>query len=197
MAPKKQTTPNKKSADADVIDVEIPGESTEVWARIKDNVLTISDRFKKIVTCNPIGLDSTGAFQASFQLEHYRNSITSLGKYQCGLNMAWLDFNYCAMPGVPIRQQAIDEMREQYFAAGPCHMPKAIVIAVADATFNPLEHKGSLQRVSPGEAVYALLEAIRLDIDAKKDADVQKWKQVLLTTTGVFEVLPTFEDKWW
>ena len=146
MAPKKQTTRNKKSADADVIDVEIPGESTEVWARIKDNVLTISDRFKKIVACNPIGLDSTGAFQASFQLDHYRNSITSCGEYQCGINMCWLDFNYCAMPGVPIRQQAIDEVYEQYFAAGPCHIPKAIAIAVECITFNPLEHKGYLQR---------------------------------------------------
>ena len=206
MAPPKKSPKKAAAVDANgaanAMDGDIPGESSEVWARIQDNMVTISEHsvFKKIVAALPTGIGGTagGAFQDAFKLEHYKAAMAGAAcKYQCGINIFWLDFSYSAMPGVPLRQRSIDELRDQYFA-GPSGFPKTIVIAVDSVQFNPLEHKGSLQRVSPGEIVYALLDAIRRDIDANKDNEyLLEWRRVLLTATGLFELLPSFEDKWW
>jgi hypothetical protein len=199
--PKKATTPKKDAAGNANAPDDVPGESSEVWARIQDNVVVILEHpvFKKINAALPTGIGGTagGAFQDAFKLEHYKAAMAEVGRYQCGINMFWLDFAYTAMPGVPVRQRAIDELREQYFQF-PNGFPKTLVIAVDSSEFNPLNHKGSLQRVSPGEMVYAMLDAIRRDIDNKKDNQhLLLWRQALLTATGLFETLPSFEDKWW
>jgi len=195
MAPPKKSPKKAAAVDANgaanAMGDDIPGESSEVWARIQDNMVTISEHsvFKKIVAALPTGIGGTagGAFQDAFKLEHYKAAMSGAAcKYQCGINIFWLDFSYSAMPGVPLRQRSIDELRDQYFA-GPSGFPKTIVIAVDSVQFNPLEHKGSLQRVSPGEIVYALLDAIRRDIDANKDNEyLLEWRRVLLTAAGLF-----------
>jgi len=73
-----------------------------------------------------------------------------------------------------------------------------IHVAVPGVEFDPLEHKGALLRVSPEEITGALVLAIARDIQNSEPAEVlQSWKQVVLSTTCVFKVLPTATDRYW
>ncbi|MFM7989072.1 MAG: hypothetical protein ACKPKO_58140, partial [Candidatus Fonsibacter sp.] len=62
--------------------------------------------FKKVVSLLPLGIGSSlkkgavsGAFQEAFKLELFKSAMSSAGRYQCGINIMWLDFLYTAMPG--------------------------------------------------------------------------------------------------
>lgn len=116
------------------------------------------------------------------------------------------------MPGIPLQQRAIDECQHMYFREpAPC---RQVSIAVESGDFSPLQHQGALQKVSPGEPIFAFLQAVRDDIDALADVAseegsdarkhqahleerLQSWKQAMLTTTGLFVHLASADDKWW
>lgn len=198
-----------------------PSDSSAVFERIKDNLATILGHpiFKKVVSLLPLGIGSSlkkgavsGAFQEAFKLELFKSAMSSAGRYQCGINIMWLDFLYTAMPGIPLQQRAIDECQHMYFREpAPC---RQVSIAVESDDFSPLQHQGALQKVSPGEPIFAFLQAVRDDIDALADVAseegsdarkhqahleerLQSWKQAMLTTTGLFVHLASADDKWW
>ena len=59
-------------------------------------------------------------------------------------------------------------------------------------------HKGALLRVSPGEVTWAIVFAIARDIENNEDIGVlQAWKRSVLSTTGMFKLLPTAAARYW
>jgi hypothetical protein len=73
-----------------------------------------------------------------------------------------------------------------------------IHIDVDDVSFNPLMHKGALLRASPEEVTGAIVFAIARGIEDNEDISVlQAWKRSVLSTTGMFKLLPTATAKCW
>ena len=201
----------------------LPGDNSAVFERIKDTLDIVLGHpiFKKVVSASPLAISggegaasATASFQEPFSPDSFKAAIAGAGRYQCGINIMWTNFLYSAMPGIPVQQRAIDECQQMYYSE-PAPCPRPICIAVESPSFNPLQHQGALQKVSPGEPIYAFLQAVRSDIDALNQAEavddklkdkatiqnlqgrLQKWKQAMLTSTGLFVVLATADDKWW
>ncbi len=172
-------------------------DSTKVFSRMEENMLIIKRHpvFKKIVEAAPLSI-SRGGHEEPFSSDSYHPSLKQTGMYSCSVNLMWLDFKYLAMPGIPIQARAIEEARLQYFRT-PSLYPKVIVISSPSDRFNPMEHKGALERVTPAELTYAMVEAIRLDVDAGREDCLKAWRNMILTVSGRFQVFRTFEEKWW
>ena len=99
-------------------------------------------------------------------------------------------------PGVPLRASAIDQMARTTFRS-PCQI-NDVHVAVADVSFSPLVHKGALLRVSHEEVTGAIVFAIAKDIENNDDIGVlQAWKRSVLSTTGIFKLLPTAAARYW
>ena len=188
-------------------DVELrPGELDEVnlayiekleaaWGLIQDH-----DIFHNIQAASPAcitGNVAESGTQAPFDLQCYQDALKTASKsYTAGINLFWINLQWSATPGVPLRVSAIEAMARTTFRA-PVSVG-TIHVAVPGAEFNPLEHKGALLRVSPEEITGALVLAISRDIQNNEPAEVlQSWKQVILSTTCVFKVLPTATDRYW
>jgi hypothetical protein len=62
--------------------------------------------------------------------------------YTAGINLFWIDLQWSATPGVPLRATAIDQMARSTFRS-PCQT-NDVHIAVAYVSFNPLMHKGGV-----------------------------------------------------
>ena len=120
---------------------------------------------------------------------------TSTQSYTCGVNLFWLDLLWSPTPGVPLRGSAIEAMTATTFQEpAMC----TVHVAVPDKSWNPLEHKGALLRVSPEEITGAIIFAIERDIrDEKPDAILKSWRSTALSTTCVFKVLPSSTDRYW
>ena len=111
-----------------------------------------------------------------------------MGYYTCAINMAWLNFVWSATPGTPIRESAVELVKETTFKV-PTALSKIIAV-VPDKDYKVKEDKGALMRVSPEELTTAFVLAVARDI-AKGEADdvLQQWKYSMLSTTCKF-VLP-------
>ena len=117
--------------------------------------------------------------------------------YKCAGNAMWVDFKWNVNPNMPTTRAAVDEMQHKYFPS-PKPMPHIITIAVPSLTYNPMEHMGELQRVSPNEPGDALLLAIADDVRAGAGKQrLEEWQKVILTVQFHFELLATDDEKFW
>jgi hypothetical protein len=135
--------------------------------------------------------------QHPFELISYTRALASGSQtYTAGINLFWIHLQWSATPGVPLRVTAIDQMARSTFRS-PCQI-NDVHIAVADVSFDPLMHKGALLRVSPEEVTGAIVFAIARDINNNEDISVlQAWKRSVLSTTGMFKLLPTTTARYW
>ena len=167
----------------------------EAWALIQDH-----DVFRGTQSAAPLAITDDVADSGSqrpFELIFYTRALASGSQtYTAGINLFWIDLQWSATPGVPLRASAIDQMARTTFRS-PCQI-NDVHIAVADVSFNPLMHKGALLRVSPEEVTGAIVFAIARDIENNEDIGVlQAWKRSVLSTTGMFKLLPTATARYW
>ena len=103
--------------------------------------------------------------QASFDLDEYKKAMKTHGTYRCGANEWWLDFWFTSQPGVPYNKSSIYQLAENSFKE-PNQWTGTNIVLVTDLNFNPLEHQGSLRRLSPEEINFARVIGISMAIDA-------------------------------
>ena len=165
------------------------------WACIQEH-----DLFHNIQGAKPAGITANATesgTQSPFDLKSYRAALKTAGQsYTAGINFFWIDLLWSATPGVPLRVSAIELMAKTTFGSptplGTVH------VAVPDHDYNPLERKGALLRVSPEEVTGAIVLAIARDVrNSESDEVLQAWKQVALSTTCVFRLMPSASDRYW
>ena len=165
------------------------------WACIQEH-----DLFRDIQGAKPAGITANAnesGTQSPFDLKSYRAALKTAGQsYTAGINLFWIDLMWSATPGVPLRVSAIELMAKTIFGR-PTPLG-TIHVAVPDHEYNPLERKGALLRVSPEEVTGAIVLAIARDIrNSESDEVLQAWKQIALSTTCVFKVMPSASDRYW
>ena len=161
------------------------GDNTAVLARMQENVEIILHTvpFKDVKEACALQVQD-GGLLAPFKKDFWKLAIERGDTYLCGINMWWLDMKYMAMPGVPIQGRVIDELADHFFShtakEAAAKLP-ALTVATSTGS-DPLAHKGSLERVSPPEPVYAFLEAVRRLIDQKAEKKVlAEWRRLMLS----------------
>jgi len=165
------------------------------WAVIQDH-----DVFRGIQSEMPLAISGNAAEsgnQHPFDAVSYTRALAGASQsYTAGINLFWIDLQWSATPGVPLRTTAIEQMAQTTFRS-PCPITD-VHIAVFDLGFNPLMHKGALLRVSPEEVTGAVVLAIARDIEHNEDPSVLRaWRRSVLSTTGMFKILPTATDRYW
>lgn len=180
------------AADMDgIAGMDSYGDNTSVLARMEENLVIISKRpaFADIKEADPLKI-SEGGFVAPFSRAEYKKAMegsSSSPQYHCGVNIFWLDPKFMAMPGVPFQQRVISDLADFYFAKGAQISPTKATIYIATTTeSDPLAHKGSLQRVSPPEYVFAVYEALRRRIESKKGPPLEEWRKLLTSWPATF-----------
>ena len=117
------------------------------------------------------------------------HTYTTYRTYTCAINLAWVDFQWSATPGVPVRIEALRRLRDTAFNI-PCPAPQVHVAVPRDfQNYHPYMHKGALKQVSPEEITAAYILAIARDIyDQQEDYVLSLWLKHLRTCTCVFVV---------
>ena len=109
----------------------------DAWACIPDH-----DVFRGIQSAVTDDVADSGS-QHPFELMYYTRALASGSQtYAAGINLFWIDLQWSATPGVPLRATAINQMARCTFRS-PCQI-NDIHIVVA----NVIMHKGALLRVS-------------------------------------------------
>lgn len=167
----------------------------QAWSCIEHH-----DVFRGIQAATPAQITTDAnqsGTQAPFDLKDYHAALqTAAQSYTAGINLFWVNLQWSATPGVPLRVAAIENLAQTTFrqpvSIGTVH------VAVTGPQYNPLEHKGALLRVSPEELTGAYVLAIARDIRNNEPNEVLlAWKQYVLSTTCVFKVLPLSTDRYW
>ena len=127
-----------------------------------------------------------GGYQRPYNAKEHEISMKEAGMHKCGFNMFMLNLSWSATPGVPIVEARVDTLMEYYFKQ-PSPIPFDLVIRVPSNDYDPMQHMGGLQCVTPEEVKTAYLKAVVRD---KDDKDIlQEWRRIALTCTAVFKLL--------
>ncbi len=133
--------------------------------------------------------------QQPYDADDYTNAMVRTGTYRCAGNLAWIAMGWRPDPGVPVIASKLEQLSDFHFHEPTVRFPVQMVIAVPNADFDPLEHRGGLKCVTQCEYAHALILKIASEIESGKSEEVLKrWKQVLLTVPMVFEVLQSEQD---
>ncbi len=130
-----------------------------------------------------------GRFQ-QFDTQAFHKALSDSGSYSCEGNLLWIG-DVCS--GVPIRQAAVTDNIKMQFPNGPAPIWQTFVIAVPCATYNPMEHLGVLEAVSPEEDRLVVLKAAVRDID--DPGKMKLWAAHMKTVPLRFELLPSHSDR--
>ena len=115
--------------------------------------------FKDIMEANPLPIHEGGS-QAPFDQASCEKVLQSGGTYTCGIIFMWIGHKLRRMAGVPISQRSINMfLQKNRFAENT--FPTVLEIAVDNATYKPLEHKGALVRLTPPEESFAFIWYIK------------------------------------
>jgi hypothetical protein len=147
--------------------------------------------FNGIVDKLPLAIGRSGGHQAPYSAEDYKLAMTSVGIYKCGFNVFMTNLAWSATPSIPLVEGRVKMLLDYHFAQ-PAHFPFELTIGVPAASFDPLQHKGGLQCISPEEIKMAFLRAIARDVEAPER--LQEWRTVALTTSVRFKVLESEDD---
>ena len=112
---------------------------TEAWALVSDH-----PNFNNVQQAIPLSLAEGGA-QVPYKLADYLLALSVGGnggqppleltpnaRFTCAINLAWLDFQWSATPGVPVRMAPVLRLRDTAFKS-PCPAP-VVHVAVHAAT---------------------------------------------------------------
>ncbi len=173
--------------------------NTEILLQVEQQAAKILEHpvFKNLAKAKPLGIEGHGS-GAAFDLEAYQGAMKN-GQYTCQINLFWLDVTFIAMCGVPLRARAASEWVSSP-AFDDCRFQPVIEVAVVGeaSTYNPLEHKGALKRMSPPEQFFGLIMRVHRDIQEEKPTEVLKrWRKCFLDITARFICVKTREDMWW
>ena len=177
---------------------------TEAWALVSDH-----PNFENIQQASPLSLTEGGA-QVPYRLHDYLLALsvggnggqppldlTPKARFTCAINLAWLDFQWSATPGVPVRMAAVMRLRDTAFKS-PCPAPVVHVAVPRDPTYQPHMHKGALKQVSPEEITAAYLLAIARDVLRQEGDDImEEWAKYLRSSTCIFIVLDSDMEMYW
>ncbi len=202
MAPKKKASQPAAiaddPADAAPIAIATDGGNATLLNRVQVAVEAICGHavFKNIRRANPLGTSSGGP-GAAFNLEEFREAMAGPArKYECQINLMWIDMTFLAMHGVPIRAQAVDDLINNNRQAVP-HFSSVEVGIEDPKSYDPSQHKGALKRVSPPEEMFALLLKMQADLATSTNDYLKQCKRALLDVRCKFVHLETREDMWW
>ena len=117
-APTKLTT-QLQGGEQDVQNVDFITELTNAWTRVSNHIVGIQE-------ATPLTLGEGGS-QAPYKHSDY---LLALGgstaepqtghfppkaRFTCAINLAWVDFQWSATPGVPVRMAALLRLRDKLF----------------------------------------------------------------------------------
>ncbi len=200
--PHKGKSPGKKRKHDETDRVAVaddPGVNAEYLAEFAEALETVKTNrhFKGITEAPPVGIDmnlgTRSGVQHAFTLENYTAAMTAAKSYECGCNLFWLSLHFTTLCGVPYNKGVISKACDHMFAA-PTRCP-TLSVAITHIGFNPLEHKGALEPVSPEELFHAWIWAVHRDIQNLEGADTLcAWKHMALTTPMKFVLLSSDED---
>jgi len=195
--------PNKKGV-CGAVEVAASGPAIEdathlnLLCEVEHNLDAIRKHrvFKDIMEANPLPIHEGGS-QAPFDQASCEKVLQSGGTYTCGINFMWIGHKLRGMAGVPISQRSINMfLQKNRFAENT--FPTVLEIAVDNATYKPLEHKGALVRLTPPEESFAFIWYIKKKI--AENAPLEELKQLkvcLLSVTARFIVVETAAQRWW
>ena len=112
--------------------------------------------------------------------------------YHCGGVFQWANHMLCATAGVQINEADVDKIiATDYSNGAPGEISHPITFAVTQDDFDPMQHKGSLMRLSPLEfsdaAIKACAQAVMANAD---DADVRRWHKAFRSVRINFVRIP-------
>ena len=201
--PMSELTTQLKDGEQDVQNVDFIKQLTLAWGLVSTH-----PKFVGIQEATPLTLGEGGS-QAPYKHSDY---LLALGgkevepgclaqwhfcpdrTYTCAINLAWVDFQWSATPGVPVRMAALERLRDTAFKS-PCPAPQVHVAVPKEAEYEPDMHKGGLKQVSPEEITAAYIMAIARDIDNQVEGYIlSDWLKYLRTCTCVFIVLDSDKE---
>ena len=109
--------------------------------------------------------------------------------YEAPGNIGWINEKFATITGVPCNKSLVLRLSNHKFAQ-PSPFTEPLVIAVDNASFNPLNHKGGLTSVSPEELLHAWYFAVERDILQKKPTSViEGWLKMARSVVLHFEIM--------
>jgi hypothetical protein len=174
-----------------------------ILAKVHDAVkaITMHPMFTDIVDADPMGLETGGAM-AKFSQDDFKMVLSggSAPFYKANGNFFWQSFTWLANHRIPINLGKIREM-ERFnlkFDDPPSTLDWSVVVAVDSTASEVTKMRGSLQRVSHPEPVFAVLFAMQKAVEHKCDDEVmQRWRRLALNVCFQFEVVAPGEDRFW
>ena len=199
---------SKAGHDVACIATEAPtaDSNSGLLARINEAVTYICSHkeFRNIDAAMPL-TTKEGASGAPYSQQAFKQAMTfgHQAIYTCHINLFWLDPQFIAMTGVPIREEAVNQAIDNLFVSSQCiAFPSVLEVAAQDPeSFDATAHKGALKRVSPPEEFFAF--RVRMEKDLKKASDQldkdtpRRYRKVVLDVSAKFLVLKTRNDMWW
>ena len=164
--------------------------------KIKKATVTGSGKKRKIEIDKDEDDGQLCGHKGVFDLTEYFTSMQEAGTYEAACNPFWADPRYTPTPTTPVNMKAMTALQQAMFP-GAERPTLPMVIAVPSADFNPMEHLGSLQVVSPPEGWQCQLKACFevLVAGGLTQEDANEWAASFLTTTFKFKILPTEDER--
>ena len=148
--------------------------------------------------CAVIGCHGTAA-QAVFDAAEAKIALQGGKAYRAACNLFALDLTANATPGVPLDEARVRRWGQTIFANGPSHLKDMVVVGVPAADYDFAGHQGSWRQVSPEELTHSLIFRLqeRLEDPGTGEAELLKWKEVLLSLPVMFVVLDGEDAVYW
>ena len=189
-----------KALDDEKQDKDVPGTIGDAVFRVSENVAKIIAHpvFKGIMTADALSL-SDGGGQEPYSDDNFKKVFAKgaqdKASYACGMNFMWIDHAKRAMTGVPITKRAVDKlMLTTRILRGDLD---PLDIAVNSADDLPSKRRGALERLTPPDESFALLELIRQDVDGDETEKLKMWRGKVLSMSVRIRIMPEASAKWW
>jgi len=175
----------------------------EIFAKHLQNVRVFREQAvaQDLVQMKP----QNSGFLQVFDAQKALAALKQEGRYQCCINLMWLDQSYSTSPHVPLNQGAIPKLKAHFFSKPQRLEQQALTVAILQAELDAgtFPAVGTWKRVSPEESVMAWFEAASDDAAlfrdgaAEKEADVQEWLRHCLSTSCLIKVVDSLGELQW
>ena len=189
-----------QGGEQDLQNVDYIAKLTEAWTLVSNH-----PNFENIQQASPLSLAEGGA-QVPYKHSDYllalggtrrEVQLTPKARFTCAINLAWVDFQWSATPGVPVRVAAVMRLRDTAFKS-PSPAPPVHVAVPRDPGYQPHMHKGALKQVSAEEITAAYILAIARDVAKQEGEDImEEWAKYLRSSTCNFVVLDSDMEMYW
>ena len=107
------------AAADDVAELPATDANSGLLSRIDETVTSILSHkdFRNITNAMPLTANQ-GASGAPYDKEACKRAMGSGGVYHCHINLFWIDPQFIAMAGVPIREEAVNQAVDELFQFG-------------------------------------------------------------------------------